>query len=673
MAIKTLVNQLFNVFNVNEKKAPVNKWGFELEDWQTLSYEELCAEHNYQINRWGMRMGLQENGRRIMALDFDCCGGKDKTGKRMGCSFTKGKLDEYLRICDTKDGMFLSSTEGNRNVLIDYTACPDLQCSKSKFNLAGLEILLKGNQVIPPSATTCKISSKLGKPREFLAEPFYIMTPDSPIYSYVCSLFEDETDTASVSSSSSYSSYSSSSSNLSSNSSDKFMDLLMNVIKNEYVDGSKVISHPQWFQICGILKHNGYDKSIWIKYSSQISQTNTASKLWDRVKDAPMNIYGLQNIAKKVNPQGYKDWLMKYNYYYISVEDLTDTFKTAEIISKTLKEGLVLCNEMWYVLDKNNLWKKQTEPSYYIIEELRKYIDLSQLKTAYQITKTDGDEKDKLIKINKAYLSSYAEINASSKQSQIKAFLRTLLCDNKFSEKLDITPDVLAFNNGIMNVQTLVFREGILPDDFITDTIPHPYQKPCPEKRKELDAIIQKILNNNEEHAEYYKRVLGHTMLGRPNLEKCMYFFVDKTTESKGNNGKSLIMEFLTGLMPNYVMKTSSKTLEEGNAKVHKQIAKMKGKRIVWMDELSPKKQDPEIMKVISDGTTINNEIMFGTSELVKIMFKIFCLLNTIPALDGKETACYNRYKQICNSKTAVQIGLSNNQFKKKKKPHKSV
>jgi phage/plasmid-associated DNA primase len=348
---------------------------------------------------------------------------------------------------------------------------------------------------------------------------------------------------------------------------------------------------------------------------------------------------------------------MKYNYYYISVEDLTDTFKTAEIISKTLKEGLVLCNEMWYVLDKNNLWKKQTEPSYYIIEELRKYIDLSQLKTAYQITKTDGDEKDKLIKINKAYLSSYAEINASSKQSQIKAFLRTLLCDNKFSEKLDITPDVLAFNNGIMNVQTLVFREGILPDDFITDTIPHPYQKPCPEKRKELDAIIQKILNNNEEHAEYYKRVLGHTMLGRPNLEKCMYFFVDKTTESKGNNGKSLIMEFLTGLMPNYVMKTSSKTLEEGNAKVHKQIAKMKGKRIVWMDELSPKKQDPEIMKVISDGTTINNEIMFGTSELVKIMFKIFCLLNTIPALDGKETACYNRYKQISFSSHFDQTG----------------
>jgi phage/plasmid-associated DNA primase len=648
MAIETLVEQRFNLFNVNEKKAPVNRSGFNLKSWETLSFDELCDEHNYNANRWGMRMGLQENGRRIMSLDFDCCGGKDKSGKRMGCPITKNKLDEYLHICETNDGMFLSSTEGNRNVLIDYTDCPELhQYSMTKFNYAGLEILLKGNQVIPPTATICKISLKLGKPREFMGEPFYIMTPNSPIYSYVCNLFEDVTDTESFSSTSSSSSSSSFSSSSSSSQTDKFVDLLMNVIKNEYVNGSKVISHSQWFQICGILKHNGYAKSIWIEYSGQISQTNTASKLWDSVKDAPMNIYGLQNIAKKVNPIGYKEWLLKWNIYYISIDDLNDTFKIAEIISKTLKQGLVLCGEVWYMLDKNNLWKQQNEPSYYIIEELRKYIDYSQLKTAYQITKTEGDEKEKFIKINKSYLSTYALVNASSKQSQIKAFLRTLLCDNKFCEKLDVTPDVIAFENGIMDIKTLIFRDGILPDDFITETIPYPYKKQCPIKRQYLDDVIKKILNNNPDHAEYYKRVLGHTMLGRPNLEKCMYFFVDKTTESKGDNGKSIMMELLTALMPNYVLKTSSKTLEEGNTKVHKQIAKMKGKRIVWMDELSPKKQDPEIMKVISDGTTINCEIMFGTSESVKVMFKMFALLNSIPAIDGKETACYNRYKQI--------------------------
>ncbi len=62
-------------------------------------------------------------------------------------------------------------------------------------------------------------------------------------------------------------------------------------------------------------------------------------------------------------------------------------------------------------------------------------------------------------------------------------------------------------------------------------------------------------------------------------------------------------------------------------------------------------------MKVISDGTTINYEIMFGTSEILKIMFKMFNLINTIPTLDGKETACYNRYKQISFSSHFDQTG----------------
>jgi phage/plasmid-associated DNA primase len=154
-------------------------------------------------------------------------------------------------------------------------------------------------------------------------------------------------------------------------------------------------------------------------------------------------------------------------------------------------------------------------------------------------------------------------------------------------------------------------------------------------------------MNNNDEHAEYFKRVLGHAITGCPNLEKSMYFCVDKTDEGKGDNGKTLIFDILTSLLPNYVYKTKAVLLEEGYKKVHKQLALCKGKRLVWMDEFGKTKTDAELMKVCADGLTIENEVMFGTSEIIKIMFKMFILTNTIPELDGKESACYNRYKQI--------------------------
>ena len=39
--------------------------------------------------------------------------------------------------------------------------------------------------------------------------------------------------------------------------------------------------------------------------------------------------------------------------YFISTTDLLDSYTTAEIITNTLKNNLVLYNEKWYMLDLN--------------------------------------------------------------------------------------------------------------------------------------------------------------------------------------------------------------------------------------------------------------------------------------------------------------------------------
>ena len=58
-----------------------------------------------------------------------------------------------------------------------------------------MEILLGGNQVIPPSATTCKITHETGNPRTFLSDkPFYVIesTEDSFLFNFIKSLMEEE-------------------------------------------------------------------------------------------------------------------------------------------------------------------------------------------------------------------------------------------------------------------------------------------------------------------------------------------------------------------------------------------------------------------------------------------------------------------------------------------------
>ena len=74
----------------------------------------------------------------------------------------------------------------------------------------------------------------------------------------------------------------------------------------------KIITWDVWFQIAGTLKSNGYEKSLFMDYSKQNDALNTASSVWDGIKKDEMSIHNLQNIAKMVNPSGYKKWLDTY-------------------------------------------------------------------------------------------------------------------------------------------------------------------------------------------------------------------------------------------------------------------------------------------------------------------------------------------------------------------------
>ena len=52
----------------------------------------------------------------------------------------------------------------------------------------------------------------------------------------------------------------------------------------------------------------------------------------------------------------------------------------------------------------------------------------------------------------------------------------------------------------------VLFREGFLSDDMISTTLAHEYQKDSfnDDNMRELRGYLKQILNNNDEHLEYY-------------------------------------------------------------------------------------------------------------------------------------------------------------------------
>jgi phage/plasmid-associated DNA primase len=142
--------------------------------------------------------------------------------------------------------------------------------------------------------------------------------------------------------------------------------------------------------------------------------------------------------------------------------------------------------------------------------------------------------------------------------------------------------------------------------------------------------------------------VFGFSFVGMPDLMKSVFFHIDKTTGGRGDNGKSFFFSILNELMPNYVYKSKSTFLDKNNSKNHKQISHIKGKRLVFLEEM-PKTQamNHSLFKEIGDGTSIENEVMYGTCEKIKIQCVLHALSNHIPELNAEEEACYNRYRQI--------------------------
>ena len=434
---------------------------------------------------------------------------------------------------------------------------------------------------------------------------------------------------------------------------------------NAYIDAGffKKLAEPYdtWrnmgFAIFNVLGNAGLP--IFKKFSKLCPLKYDADKVesfWDSIErrpDGKLTLGSINYWAKRENPEEYERIQQIFRKkredvnLFITPPDVEESFNCATIISKTICNHLIRCKEKWYALTNENLWQICEEPTFYIMREIRKYIDYSIVVNSKKIASTSGEEKERNIKLGESYLKLYRYIGGTAYLSVITRNLKVFLNDNTFSDKLDATTGILAFKNGIVDLKTGQFRKGILSNDFISDTIPHDYSAANSTGKEFVKSVLLKILNNNHEHLEYFLSIIGYTFIGESHREKSIYFCIDKTTQGKGDNGKSLFFEILTKLMPNYVCKSKSVLFEDGNTKLHKYLAGLKGKRLLWIDEYSKKKANAELLKSIGDGTPIQNEVMFGTMQFIEVMFKAFILSNHLINIDPNESAVFNRAKQI--------------------------
>ena len=313
-----------------------------------------------------------------------------------------------------------------------------------------------------------------------------------------------------------------------------------------------------------------------------------------------------------------------------------------------LFKSLIYCNNKWWLCRSDtNLWGIVESPAYYIVgivqRELDKVIDLM---IAQCPQKEDDNHKAKSLEVTcaKMYRSG---VSKSCWIAPALTFLKYLLCNNNFSETIDCNHGYMAFKNGIVDMSTGDFRQGLLPTDLISFTIDSDYEKVSVNRQSVVWMEFLKVLNNNHEHLDYFFSIIGHSLTGFAERNKSIYFMIDGTENSQGDNGKTFLFKILSAVFGGYVSTMDSSVLVEGNTKTHKSIAGLRGKRLVYMEEFPQKKVNAELLKLFGEGGRCPNEVMFGTTEMINIQSMFYVLSNHIPKIDSAETAVYNRFKQI--------------------------
>ena len=422
---------------------------------------------------------------------------------------------------------------------------------------------------------------------------------------------------------------------------------LVNLIGMKYCD-----NRYDWLKVVLAIKRCGLSFEVadeWSKRSSKYTQDGMETA-WNSYTSDELITAGegtIRYYAKESNLAEYMKLCPKKgpDSYFIKIDDLIKGALTvAKVISPKLERHLKWSNEKWFMYyKKTGLWVETKEPSHLIVQTIHQHIDYSiKLKIDERINCDDEELQKVITKDIETYGKMYGAIDKTGFYSMITKHLRTILFDSEFYIKLDNNPYQIAFLNGLYDMKQGVFINGYKDTDYITKTIPFDYEIPSEEQTDFVAKVIHKICNCNDAHMAYYLGVLGQAMLGDAELEKALYFCVGYG----GNNGKTLILDALSEIMPNYVSKINRQTFEKGYSKAHKHLAGTKGKRICYVEELSQKEQDVEMLKEVADGKTIRNEIMFGTDEVINIMFKLIFLSNNQANLrvDG---GIQNRFRQL--------------------------
>jgi len=429
---------------------------------------------------------------------------------------------------------------------------------------------------------------------------------------------------------------------------------------------------------------------IWVEFSDKYENfdEDDCKKEWDMFpKEGPLSVATLKFWASKDSPKEYTSFKRNEIRKF-----LTKCLNTTHVdVAKTLYlmyESQYVCASLrqntWYEFRKHRWYESESGVSLRkkISKELaQEYTRFRRFCTTMSESAIDGDLPEDLEYditgddldeglSDEEWLSMASVCDEIVLKLKTKGYKDSLLGEakeffykEKFEVKLDERHELIGYENGIVDLNKRIFREG-RPDDYITLTTKtkyNPNYKTTKEYKQIMDFLKQIYLTDEMVHYGLKERGL---MLHGDNFEERLYTHI-----GAGGNGKSKLRELVANALGDYVFGfpvTLFTGKRSNSSAASPEVARSKGKRIGYVDEPEHNSHfNIGLAKKFSGGDPIETRKLFGDMFEFIPQFSITLLCNEIPNFPPHDEGAQRRLTISEYCARFVDNPVAKNEFKR--------
>ena len=200
----------------------------------------------------------------------------------------------------------------------------------------------------------------------------------------------------------------------------------------------------------------------------------------------------------------------------------------------------------------------------------------------------------------------------------------------------DSYPNLLAVDNGVIDLQTGSFKSGARTDYISTGlSIPYIPHSPCPR----WERFITEICCGDTELSSFIQRAIGYTLSGY--VREHVFFLL----YGSGGNGKSVLVNALGHLLAGFSRTIRFTAFEEnGTTDAKRDLAELPGVRATFASEGAELKGlDTAMIKQITGGEPITTSKKYGHPFTYKPQFKLWLTTNHLPRIDDDSYGFWRR------------------------------